>query len=79
MSTRWQRFDYSGGDKVTMLTFARPERLTTLTFEVYVARAARGRRASCGYTDQAHAPTGRAEVWGARPRCPRRPGERARQ
>jgi len=46
MSTRWQRFDYSGGDKVTMLTFARPERLTTLTFEVYVVRAARGRPAS---------------------------------
>jgi hypothetical protein len=64
---------------VTMLTFARPERLTSLTFEVYVARAARGRRTSCGYSDQAHAPTSRAEVWEARPRCPRRPGGRARQ
>ena len=33
--TRWQHFDYDESDGVATLTFSRPERLNSLTFEVY--------------------------------------------
>lgn len=33
--TRWQHFDYEERDGVATLTFSRPERLNSLTFEVY--------------------------------------------
>lgn len=32
---RWQHFDYEERDQVATLTFSRPERLNSLTFEVY--------------------------------------------
>lgn len=32
---RWQHFDYDESDGVATLTFSRPERLNSLTFEVY--------------------------------------------
>lgn len=35
MSGRWQHFDYSEIDGVATVTFTRPERLNSLTFEVY--------------------------------------------
>jgi enoyl-CoA hydratase/carnithine racemase len=33
--TRWEHFDYEERDEVATLTFSRPERLNSLTFEVY--------------------------------------------
>lgn len=33
--SRWEHFDYSERDGVATLTFSRPERLNSLTFEVY--------------------------------------------
>jgi enoyl-CoA hydratase/carnithine racemase len=46
--SRWKHFDYEERDQVATLTFARPERLNSLTFEVYadirdVTRDLRGR------------------------------------
>ncbi len=35
MSSRWNHFDYREVDGVAMVTFTRPERLNSLTFEVY--------------------------------------------
>ena len=35
MTSRWQHFDYEERDGVATLTFSRPERLNSLTFEVY--------------------------------------------
>ena len=32
---RWEHFDYEERDEVATLTFSRPERLNSLTFEVY--------------------------------------------
>ncbi|MBV9281695.1 MAG: enoyl-CoA hydratase family protein [Chloroflexi bacterium] len=35
MTGRWQHFDYQERDGIATLTFSRPERLNSLTFEVY--------------------------------------------
>ncbi len=35
MSTSWRSFHYEEKDRVARVTFARPERLNSLTFEVY--------------------------------------------
>ena len=35
MKARWQHFDYEERDGVATLTFSRPERLNSLTFDVY--------------------------------------------
>ena len=35
MSARWKHFDYLEADGVATVTFSRPERLNSLTFEVY--------------------------------------------
>jgi enoyl-CoA hydratase/carnithine racemase len=45
---RWQHFDYEESDGVATLTFSRPERLNSLTFEIYadirdLTRELRGR------------------------------------
>ena len=32
---RWEHFDYEERDGVATVTFSRPERLNSLTFEVY--------------------------------------------
>ncbi len=35
MAARWRHFDYSESDGVATVTFSRPERLNSLTFEIY--------------------------------------------
>jgi len=35
LNARWQHFDYQESDGVATVTFARPDRLNSLTFEVY--------------------------------------------